>query len=420
MAAPEEVHLQIDKTAKESSIAMAEAAPAGANPAVGQKTVHIGNNPPPTIFLLHALSLIGILATLIVACVALRNVDDINNCSDTTNEVVEVVQNYTHITDYVSVCLDGRHNALIGPSNAITGANICDGAKGRADEATGGGLLNADCIVNNTIAVFEQAGANVTVGYHGTMDSLARDVKPINVSYWEAGLCPVNVHWHLGAEHLSVGEYDEHGTGPSTSNDDHHRKLLAGDVRQGGQCHHYDSHDETFTKEYDWQYCVDMHVGETYEVHWPHSALGDCGTPNQYQSPFYDGVFCHLDKLTETQSQIGVQAQVFTIVNDERYYYPDLIRGMIVDGTRGTNMTYYTGSTTGTSRDNTVCSGYAPITWQVDRVCNVISASSFDKMCADMKAQRDDMSSDFYAHGSREVVSHHLAANNQVFKFTQE
>merc|ERR1712070_1108570 len=100
------------------------------------------------------------------------------------------------------------------------------------------------------------------------------------------------------------------------STDDHHRKLLAGDVRQGGQCHHYDSHDETFTKEYDWKYCVDMHVGETYEVHWPHSALGACGTPNQYQSPFYDGVFCNLTAellgslgAQDVASAVGVQGQ---------------------------------------------------------------------------------------------------------------
>ena len=26
----------------------------------------------------------------------------------------------------------------------------------------------------------------------------------------------------------------------------------------------------------------------------PHSAAGDCGTVNQYLTPFYDGVFCNL------------------------------------------------------------------------------------------------------------------------------
>jgi len=107
-----------------------------------------------------------------------------------------------------------------------------------------------------------------------------------------------------------------------------------------------------------------------------------------------------------------VQAQVFTIVNDEDYYYPDLMRGMIVDGDYGAEITKYTGSTTGQTFSNTLCSAYTPITWQVDRKCHLISASSFDKMCADMKAQRDDMSTDLEPHGSRGLVNDSLAANN--------
>jgi hypothetical protein len=35
----------------------------------------------------------------------------------------------------------------------------------------------------------------------------------------------------------------------------------------------------------------------------------------------------------------------------------------------------------------------------------LISASSFDKMYADMKAQCNYMSDDLYVHGSREVVN---------------
>jgi len=159
-----------------------------------------------------------------------------------------------------------------------------------------------------------------------------------------------------------------------------------------------------------------MMVGETYEVHWPHSKAGSCGTPWQYQTPFYDGVFCDMSKLAPTTYEaIGVHGQVFTIVNDEDYYYPDLFRGMIIDGDYGKNITYYTGSTTGTSRNNQVCSNYAPITWQVDRKCHLISASSFDKMCADMKQQADDMSSDLHAHGSRELVISDYVADNFVF-----
>lgn len=282
------------------------------------------------------------------------------------------------------------------------GENPCDGMKPD--------LPNVECKIDDIFQTPEQAGANVTKGYNGLRNTTA---TPITTPYFEAGLCPVNVHWHLGAEHYSLGQFDETGTGPSDINE---RRQLAGKVREGFQCKHYDDAEEKFTKEFDWQHCEGMEVGQTYEVHWPHSKMGACGTINQYQTPFYDGVFCNIDllDLSNTHGMIGVQAQIFTIVNDEEYYYPDLMRGMIVDGKFGADMAMYTGSTTGTSRDNTICSQYAPITWQVDRECHMISASTFDKMCADMKAQRDDMSDDLHAHGSRELVSDENAANNHA------
>jgi len=289
----------------------------------------------------------------------------------------------------------------------VAGTNTCEGSKPTS------GYDNFACSEAVTNAI-EQSGANVTRGYQGSAN--AGDVVPTTTAYWKAGMCPVNVHWHLGAEHLSVGEYDSHGTGPDAAA---HRNLAATGTRKGHQCSKFDASNPKFTKPFDWKHCVGMTVGETYEVHWPHSARGACGTVNQYQTPFYDGVFCNNNRngvgaFVSTQAQIGVQAQVFTIVNDENYYYPDLMRGMIVDGDFGSDMAIYTGSTTGTSRSNTVCSGYSPITWQVDRKCHMVSASTFDKMCADMKSQRDDMSSYLHAHGSREVVSDNLAADNQV------
>merc|ERR1711998_131929 len=161
----------------------------------------------------------------------------------------------------------------------------------------------------------------------------ANSTPPITVPYYQKGLCPVNVHWHLGAEHLSVGQFDDHGKGPYDSyaiDDDGRRRLASGGVRIGFQCHHYDEDDSKFTEEYSWQHCVDMKVGQTYEVHWPHSTVGACNTPYQYQTPFYDGVFCKYAEMapngTTTHDNVGVQSQVFTVVNDEDYYYPDLIK----------------------------------------------------------------------------------------------
>lgn len=117
----------------------------------------------------------------------------------------------------------------------------------------------------------------------------------------------------------------------------------------------------------------------------------------------------------EIASAVGVHGQIFTIVNDESYFYPDMIRGMIVDGDMGKDIHTYSGSTTGDSRNNEMCSQYAPITWQVDRQCHMISASSFDKLCYDMKMQRDDMSDDLHPHGSRELVHDDLVADNQHY-----
>merc|ERR1712039_437613 len=124
---------------------------------------------------------------------------------------------------------------------------------------------------------------------------------------------------------------------------------------------------------------------------------------------------CDITKATtpSTEASIGVQGQVFTIINDEDYYYPDLFRGMIKQGDFGKDIKYYTGSTTGTTRNNQICSNYAPITWQVDLKCHLISASSFDKMCEMMLQQADDMHGDVYPHGARELVDSAYVANNQ-------
>jgi len=286
---------------------------------------------------------------------------------------------------------------------------------------------NVDCMKDNVVQVLEQAGANVTRGYKGLLDAGER--VPITKPYDQTDLCPVNVHWHLGAEHYSAGQYDGGGKGPAQTNSSSSssssmsgRRELAGDyaeVRRGFRCHHYNEDDAKFNTDYAWQHCTNMVIGETYEVHWPHSAAGACGTAYQYQSPFYDGVFCKDGVITiaplNTYETIGVQGQVFTIVNsdDPAHYYPNLISGMLVEGDKGADMAMYTGSTTGTSRDNFICSRYTPITWQVDRKCHMVSASSFDKMCADMMAMADDMSSDVHPHGARELVSDQYAANNQ-------
>ena len=178
-----------------------------------------------------------------------------------------------------------------------------------------------------------------------------------------------------------------------------------------------------YTTHYDWKHCLDMEVSQTYKFHWPNSAARACSTIDQYQSLFYNGVFCTDGIISlhplNTYKKIGVQDQVFTIVNDEEYLYPNLFNGMIVDTNHdvGTEITKYTGSTTGTSRNNTICSCYTPITWQVGRKCHKISAWDFDKMCAYMKYQKYDMSSDLHPHGIREHTADDITVDNFEYRY---
>eukprot|EP00966_Prymnesium_polylepis_P314054 7257385-Prymnesium_polylepis.1 len=93
---------------------------------------------------------------------------------------------------------------------------------------------------DNIVQVLEQAGANVTRGYKGLLDAGER--VPITKPYDQTDLCPVNVHWHLGAEHYSAGQYDGGGKGPpetnssssssSSSSSVNGRRKLAGDYAE--------------------------------------------------------------------------------------------------------------------------------------------------------------------------------------------
>lgn len=336
-------------------------------------------------------------------------------------------------------------------------------------------FANAACFDDNQdVTANPQAGADVTPGIYdmstNLIDAASMPAVQVDFENGEYPMCAVNVHWHLGAEHRSTGQYDETGTGPA----DHTRRKLSGETettRLGHQCHHYDDTMAKFTTEvrlalakspacllllalelappyhpappppflgweaephtlwwqYEWEHCVDMKVGETYEVHWPHSAAGDCGTKWQHQTPFYDGVLC-INAAIEMivagdipmNKAVGVEAQVFTITNDVDSHADDLaidLNGAVKMTGTWDDVAMYTGSTTGTSRDNEICSKYSPITWHVDRTCHMISAKKFDALCKMMQDNSatnggDDMSDDLYAHGARETVLEVLTASN--------
>lgn len=282
---------------------------------------------------------------------------------------------------------------------------LCTVAAGVATVSAFGGskVSSEECIVGPDAAIapdceaaLTQSPADVTEGSQGLRDPTGTLIH----DYEEAGLCQVNVHWHLGAEHRSAGQYDVDGdeflanTYVGKADNGQHRRMLGGKAVPGFMCRGYDAKDPKYTKPYDWKYCKDMRVGLTYEIHWPFSSAGHCGR----LSDGLGGVFCH----SHAPNGIGVQGQVFTVVNDDAYDVADLAHGM--DLTLAKHVSKYTGSTTGPKYNNDVCSPYAPISWHVDRDCHLVSAKSFDNLCKYMKEEHG-MSGDIEAHGSRELVA---------------
>jgi len=247
---------------------------------------------------------------------------------------------------------------------------------------------------------FEQSPADVTKGAVGERegeDTLIRE------KYADVGMCAANVHWHLGAEHYNKGTYDVPGEEWLQRQPEETRRRLAGaNTVPGFFCQGYDENDAKMTTEYDWQYCTDTHVGYTYEIHWPHTNAGPCG----FMSDGLGGLFC-----TGLPTMVGVQGQVFVVVNDDldgdgvsdsdgEYEHPRLIEGMINEDSA--DIAKYIGSSTGTSHNQEICSPYR-VSWHVDRACNMVSAKTLDNMCKVMKEVMG-MKKDLYPHGSRELV----------------
>jgi len=213
-----------------------------------------------------------------------------------------------------------------------------------------------------------QSPRDVTAGSVGLKKTKAEPLSSVNK------LAQVNTHYHEGAEHFSGGEYD-----------------TPGDNAGGYYC---DSLSLTATpaqlEPFEFEHCMDMEVGSTYEMHWVHSSGGTSIGVG------LGGAFAR-----QANPLVVVQAQVFLVVNDEEYARDDLMHGWV--GDLATDAVKYLGSTTGTSYDNEVCSPYL-VSWHVDRECHMIAASTMDAMCRDM-AEMYKMSVDLEPHGSRVLVS---------------
>lgn len=294
--------------------------------------------------------------------------------------------------------------------------NICEGQRGVFLAAAGNPSITCEQAANGGGALATnalQTGGDVSCGASGTLS--AGDLVPITTPFSEypgdgtvnGPLCPANIHSHIGAEHRSSGQGEasyEDNFGPENGPEYTTVEKPVDPEFTGKRCNFYKNRKSNGLdfSNYNFKYCVDFKVGETYEFHWPHSSLAACGDSiNQYQQPFEDGLLCNdpFDDNFESlvaalagepqllSQNIGVQAQIVTVVNDEDYYFPHFIRGMIVNKERGygQDVSAYLGSRTGGIFDATVeglnCDPVSPVTWQVDRKCQLISASSLDEMC---------------------------------------
>merc|ERR1719201_3295587 len=140
--------------------------------------------------------------------------------------------------------------SVYGDKKWSESGNPCEGQKPYHAGPGDNYFSNTECQHESVALTLEQAGANITKGFKGELNAGSR--VPITAEYEDVGMCAVNVHWHLGSEHLSVGQYDQHGSGPADihqrrnssnamHNPDHVRKLAAAPVDYGFRCHHYET-----------------------------------------------------------------------------------------------------------------------------------------------------------------------------------
>lgn len=241
-----------------------------------------------------------------------------------------------------------------------------------------------------------QAPRDLSTGAQGS-----RSAKAAVLSVAQAARLPqTNIHFHLGAEHKSDFYYD---TSDSDAYDaDNHRRLLAeGSVRPGNMCP-ADDLTEDQLEPYDWKYCKgEMHVGKSYEVHYVHSSAG-----NSEFSDLTDGLGSAAGGRGLANPMLVVQAQIFQIVNDDlpEHMDSDLVHGW--DHTEHVDAVMYSGSTTGGSNNNEVCSPYV-VSWHVDIHCHQISAAAFDNMCR-MMGENYGLAADTHPHSSRVPVDESL------------
>ena len=245
-----------------------------------------------------------------------------------------------------------------------------------------------------------QAPKNVTPGFVGD--------RPTRFTPLDGNIpnqfIQVNLHWHLGAEHYSLGEYDITPGGP-TARDAEIQSVIPAQpqpstTQPGFFCDVKGFEDKL--NAFNFQHCVDAFVGYTYEFHWVYSSGGPLSDTFQLW-PGLGQVF----NRTITPA-IVVRGQACRVINDESLTaaeieadYQNFIQQWrqppLGQGVR------YVGSTTGSSVNNEVCSPVTVHGWHVDTKCCTILAQTMDRTCQEMIAL--GLADDVKPKGSRELVA---------------
>jgi len=201
----------------------------------------------------------------------------------------------------------------------------------------------------------------------------------------------VNVHFHFGAEH-KANAYSDNSAILSWN----------GEAPKPG----YMCEPPQLNSNFEFQYCKNVTVGYSYEVHYVHSSAGYSAehTAHATTDDMDDGLGGAANGRGLLNPTVAVEAQVFLIVDDDTAgvdNVSDLWHGWKHLTDR--KIAAYQGSTTGPSHNDTVCSPYA-VSWHVDLNCHKVKASDFDEMCKQMK-EEFNMTYDLKPHGSRSLVN---------------
>jgi len=269
-----------------------------------------------------------------------------------------------------------------------------------------------------------------------------RTPKQATLNKAQAAKLPLaNVHYHLGAEHKSDAYKDDTdakaydaakarrldlGIEEAEDDDDDEaeelgiagprrdlRRLATGAVRPGFMCPAAPAAEKDA---YTFQYCKNVEVGKTYEIHYVHSSAGTFSDKPAADS-INDGLGAAAHGRKQLNPMVVVQGLVVQVVNkkaDATFGKVDDLFNKGWSSITHTNAVMYPGSTTGPSHDNKVCSPYA-ITWHVDKDCHKVSAASFDNMCKIM-SETHKMTADLPPHGSRIILDSKWVAPAEYVK----